>query len=97
MGNRTYIETVLTEPAVDDFIEELLWAAAARYSLQSKAFTGCICVFPTDNCADPYGMAPFCGNPNIYYDAAFASPHLLIIDSIISSLDGDVTGILGNN
>lgn len=80
MGPRTWVRTVLSPRHADELIQQTYLDAAARYGLESKGFTGCICVSsPTEDCANPIGMAPYCGNPNIGYGLTYKSPHILNI------------------
>ena len=86
MGPRTWVRTVLSPRYADELIQQTYLDAAARYGLESKGFTGCICVSsPTEDCANPIGMAPYCGNPNIGYGLTYKSPHLLNIASTSTS------------
>lgn len=79
---RTFVELCLSPQAASDLTYEQLWMAFTRYSLQSKAFVGCICIFSNDTCAAPLGMAPFCDVPNVGYRYTYASPHILSITTL---------------
>jgi hypothetical protein len=77
-NNRTFVQLVMSPTTIQDVSDQLIVMNAARYELQANGFYGCVCVLsPNDTCANPPGMAPFCGNPSVGYAFTYASPHLI--------------------
>jgi len=79
--------TPLSDPedysALSSPVTASLIQAGQSAIIQERASYGCVCVVANDNCAQPFGMRPYCGDAFISYKRGYDDTFPVVVDTAV--------------